>query len=359
MIGDAPRSKTTGVPGWHTLAEEEFYLTMAQRLPFHPVIVCVGCEYGRCVSEFYYGARDKEPSVYAVDLFPENHHLGNLYDIFVGNMMEAGVEVAMIRGDSAKVGEQWSGKKIDLLLIDAGHAYEEVVRDIAAWTPHVKPGGMVIFHDYAHSADAHYLHHEVKRAVDGWIADHKMMLFDGPDSVVYTIPILDGSPLTEEEIKYAHEVILPMLDEEITGVPEAFTPEAQANMARLIAMEHFGIKEGDFITDTKTGDQLPVGMVNREGEVVYTDEGAMVYSSHAGSNWDTKPVYDYDTAESDDLTKIKGIGAKTQEVLNAIEIYSYSDLAHANPNELVEVTQKSLATVQKWIEDAKVLYGQS
>jgi hypothetical protein len=37
--------------------------------------------------------------------------------------------------------------EIDVLFIDGDHTYEGCKADIDAWTPYVKPGGTVIFHD--------------------------------------------------------------------------------------------------------------------------------------------------------------------------------------------------------------------
>lgn len=36
---------------------------------------------------------------------------------------------------------------IDLLFIDDGHYYETIVREYALWSPHVRPGGWIVFHD--------------------------------------------------------------------------------------------------------------------------------------------------------------------------------------------------------------------
>jgi len=62
----------------------------------------------------------------------------------------AGVDpnyVQFFTDDSSSVGKRWV-KKIDLLIVDADHEYAGVKADIEAWWPHVKPGGIVFFHDY-------------------------------------------------------------------------------------------------------------------------------------------------------------------------------------------------------------------
>lgn len=41
----------------------------------------------------------------------------------------------------------------DLILVDADHRYEAVLADIEAWLPILKPGGIIVFHDYAGALD--------------------------------------------------------------------------------------------------------------------------------------------------------------------------------------------------------------
>ncbi len=49
----------------------------------------------------------------------------------------------------------------DLVFIDACHSYEAVLSDIRAWSPHVRPGGVLSGHDYWPTSQP-----GVKRAVD-------------------------------------------------------------------------------------------------------------------------------------------------------------------------------------------------
>ena len=53
-----------------------------------------------------------------------------------------------IRADSQSCFSLYPDESIDLLLIDACHRYECVVKDIAGWWSKVKKGGIVFFHDY-------------------------------------------------------------------------------------------------------------------------------------------------------------------------------------------------------------------
>lgn len=49
----------------------------------------------------------------------------------------------IIVGDSSDSAEQFEDGSIDAVWIDAAHGYEFVKRDIAAWMPKVKPGGLI------------------------------------------------------------------------------------------------------------------------------------------------------------------------------------------------------------------------
>jgi predicted O-methyltransferase YrrM len=43
--------------------------------------------------------------------------------------------------------------RLDYVFIDGGHAYENVLEDIACWQPLVRPGGILCGHDYAMEQD--------------------------------------------------------------------------------------------------------------------------------------------------------------------------------------------------------------
>lgn len=49
----------------------------------------------------------------------------------------------------------------DMIFLDANHELQAVRRDIELWHPRVRPGGVLVFHDYGHSAFP-----GVKEAVD-------------------------------------------------------------------------------------------------------------------------------------------------------------------------------------------------
>ena len=65
------------------------------------------------------------------------------------NLVDAGVSgtVRLIPATTLEAAEHWC-EPIDYLYVDADHSYASVRRDLAAWVPFVKPGGLVLGDDY-------------------------------------------------------------------------------------------------------------------------------------------------------------------------------------------------------------------
>jgi predicted O-methyltransferase YrrM len=53
----------------------------------------------------------------------------------------------------AGIKEALQGKKLDLLFIDGDHRYEGVRRDFEMYSPLVRSGGLLAFHDIAQSGE--------------------------------------------------------------------------------------------------------------------------------------------------------------------------------------------------------------
>lgn len=167
MIGNAPHSHITGVPGWESPAEQELLVKLAQAVPQNGAIIEVGAEYGMSASLFCFGAKSNV-EIISYDLFP-----GDMIQIHESNLTEAGFYGVSerIRSDSSEAGRNWSTNDLDLVFIDADHSYAGVRADIEAWTPHVKVGGRVAFHDCIYAANFHADHlyqFDIMRAISEW-----------------------------------------------------------------------------------------------------------------------------------------------------------------------------------------------
>jgi hypothetical protein len=56
--------------------------------------------------------------------------------------------VHVMRGDSLQAVERFADRSLDFVYIDADHSFEGCRRDILAWAPKVKVGGVLAGHDY-------------------------------------------------------------------------------------------------------------------------------------------------------------------------------------------------------------------
>ena len=135
----------------------ELYSRFAEEATDASVIVEVGSWVGRSIS--YLGVelinRNKAPKVYAVDTWMGSHEhrdhaiLKNdeLYNTFIKNIAPLGKLVIPLRMDSLTAASTFQNSSIDFLFLDASHEYEDVKRDIEAWYPKIKSGGIFSGHD--------------------------------------------------------------------------------------------------------------------------------------------------------------------------------------------------------------------
>lgn len=75
----------------------------------------------------------------------------------------AGERANIIRKDSVKAAKKFEDESLDFVFIDADHSYEGCKKDLEAWWPKVKKGGLFSGHDYENTD---YTKFGVKKAVD-------------------------------------------------------------------------------------------------------------------------------------------------------------------------------------------------
>jgi predicted O-methyltransferase YrrM len=69
------------------------------------------------------------------------------FERFKRNTAKIGRWIRPLRGTSVEMAPLVI-EPLDLLFVDGWHEYESVAADIHAWLPKVKPGGIVVMHDY-------------------------------------------------------------------------------------------------------------------------------------------------------------------------------------------------------------------
>lgn len=102
----------------------------------------------------FFKVLDAVPEIYmiAVDQWSEtDKDYGDLSQVgldFCAKAQGYDSRAGILHGNSAEMAEYVGHASLDFVFIDASHDYESVKADIAAWTPKVKPGGMVLGHDW-------------------------------------------------------------------------------------------------------------------------------------------------------------------------------------------------------------------
>jgi predicted O-methyltransferase YrrM len=157
---------------------QEFYDGIANRK--YDTLVEVGVWKGHSIS--YLAKKIKNlnynPKIYAVDLFEDtideewNKNLkeeisliSKIYNKVLENN-EVRDMITDIKGLSWEMAKNFEDNSVDFVFIDAGHEYESVVKDINAWLPKIRKGGIISGHDYFNPCG-------VKQAVDELIKDVK------------------------------------------------------------------------------------------------------------------------------------------------------------------------------------------
>lgn len=86
-----------------------------------------------------------------------------------------GYNCDLLKGWSSDVVKTIPNDSLDFVFIDANHAYEWVVADIAAWSKKVRPGGIIYGHDFDdYTNRRRWRNMHVVQAVEGWMASYKI-----------------------------------------------------------------------------------------------------------------------------------------------------------------------------------------
>jgi hypothetical protein len=76
---------------------------------------------------------------------------GRLFDVFQRNIAPVAEHVKVIRSDTAEAAIRFADGSVDFLYVDASHSYDGVLRDLIAWFPKVKSGGLIAGDDWCFS----------------------------------------------------------------------------------------------------------------------------------------------------------------------------------------------------------------
>lgn len=147
------------IHGWFNF--ENLYHQIVPLLPEGAHVVEVGAWQGR--SAAYLGVEivnsGKLITFDIVDTWEgslehQNHELvqkDELYQVFLSNMKPLEGYYNPLRMTSLAAAELYADASLDFVLLDASHEYEDVLKDIRAWLPKIKQGGILAGDDYHHT----------------------------------------------------------------------------------------------------------------------------------------------------------------------------------------------------------------
>jgi len=173
-----------------TLPEIYTLRVLAWSLPSNPVIVNIGA--GAGTSSLAFSESRPDAKIFTVDICEGGPFGGleNERNAFNGTNLT--VRPIQILGDSKEIGRVWQEKNLhpktqpamylDLCYIDGDHSYKGCLGDLLAWKDCVKPGGLLVFHDYTRKEWP-----DVKKVIDEAFGEEKWLEGWEPFLVVDTL----------------------------------------------------------------------------------------------------------------------------------------------------------------------------
>ncbi len=153
--------------------ERGYLFQLASDLPADAQVIEVGSWMGASTCFIAAGLKGAKAKIFAVDNFQGlstcgedsawyNRHFKRLgsnstLEIFQRNFADLGFASRSepVVSDSLAAAKSLAAKRgaVDFIFIDGDHSYDACQADIAAWTPFVKRGGVIAFHDFGSRAD--------------------------------------------------------------------------------------------------------------------------------------------------------------------------------------------------------------
>jgi FkbM family methyltransferase len=121
---------------------------LAHQLPPNPVVINIGAGVGTSGLAFMEARDDLE--LFTVDIQDAATPFGGLENertVFHQAGLLGDPRHHQVHLDSAEMGNGWADAPVDLVFVDGDHTTEGVLRDIDAWLPRLRPGGIIAFHD--------------------------------------------------------------------------------------------------------------------------------------------------------------------------------------------------------------------
>ena len=151
------------IEGWFNM--ENQYLELLENTPEGGIFVELGAYKGKSTSFIVTEMinRNRDIQFYTVDTFQGDSgstdskeieaykqvDTSKMLDEFIENIKHLPEKLNVLINNSDLCAKMFEDNTVDTIFIDAGHSYEAVIKDIAAWLPKMKDGSIMAGHDYS------------------------------------------------------------------------------------------------------------------------------------------------------------------------------------------------------------------
>jgi predicted O-methyltransferase YrrM len=143
-------------PGWILLYEEAFLNSLCMSLPPNPKCINIGSGAGTSTCAMLRAGA----YVISIDIDIEMHSLER-EAVVKQTLPESNLYQEL--KSSAEAAKGFVKESADLIFVDGVHSFEGVKSDLGLYTPKLKPGGILVCHDYTDPRQK-----EVTRAIRQW-----------------------------------------------------------------------------------------------------------------------------------------------------------------------------------------------
>lgn len=181
------------IKGWFFDSDIAVYNQMVDKFGDGDVFVEIGSFKGKSASAMAVNIANSNKKIkfYCVDTWQgsEEHQKnqsaededvvnGTLYDVFMKNTEPVKEYITPLRKSSLDAAKDFEDGSLSFVFIDAAHDYENVKKDIEAWYPKVKKGGVLGGHDW--------FHQPIKQAVYEFCDKHNLTVKGNTSWVIET-----------------------------------------------------------------------------------------------------------------------------------------------------------------------------